>query len=68
MTLLRPNWQAKLKSAEQAKDKFEFFNDNLKNLFKDEVQFGVLKLDLAKVVIPLLAQTTKAAKSYRAMD
>jgi len=27
-----------------------------------------LKLDLASVAIPLLAQTTQQAKSYRAMD
>jgi hypothetical protein len=31
LTLLNPNWQTKLKSAEQAKDKFEFFNDQLQN-------------------------------------
>ena len=42
-SLLSSTWPDKMRSAQQLKDKFEFFNDQLANEFKDDCQFGYLK-------------------------
>ena len=42
-SLLSSTWPDKMHSAQQLKDKFEFFNDQLANEFKDDCQFGYLK-------------------------
>lgn len=44
--LLQPNWTNNLLEASKLSNKFEFFNDNLANSFKDDCQFGVLTVEL----------------------
>lgn len=60
-SLFNEEWKKNVKSANQLENKFEFFNDNLANAFKDDCQFGSLRLDLTTVSLPMLAQTTEAA-------
>ena len=36
----------------QLEDKFEFFNDQLTNDFKDQCQFGYLDIELGSLDIP----------------
>lgn len=57
--LLRPKWSTNLKEASQLDDKFEFFNEQLKNDFKDDCQFGYLSIELARLNIPLMGQNLK---------
>ena len=52
-------WPATLNVASQLSDKYEFFNDHLRNEFKDSCQFGYLKVDLDSLDIPLMSQNYK---------
>ena len=52
--LLSPNWSDKLVGPKQLDNKYEFFNDNLANEFKDDCQFGSLTLELDSLSIPAM--------------
>ena len=40
-------------------NKYEFFNENLANEFKDDCQFGRLSVELVALQIPLLSMSYK---------
>lgn len=50
--LLHENWPSKLLEASKMENKYEFFNDNLSNTFKDFCQFGYVQLELIDLKIP----------------
>lgn len=52
--LLQPDWANRLLEASNLENKFEFFNDNLANEFKDDCQFGQLTVELVSLKIPLM--------------
>ena len=51
-SLLDAAWTNKLLAAQHLDNKFEYFNDNLANEFKDDCQFGFLTLELGQLFIP----------------
>jgi hypothetical protein len=58
--LIDTMWTANLMDASSPQfDKYEFFNDNLTNEFKDTCQFGHLSLELDSLLIPLMSQNYK---------
>jgi len=58
--LLSPAWPEKVRSAGQLSDKYEFFNDFLTNEFKDDCQFGFLKMELDSLTIPPMQDSSAA--------
>ena len=54
--LLVATWADKLLSESALLDKYEFFNDQLANEFKDDCQFGYLSFALNTLTIPAMAE------------
>lgn len=52
--LLDPTWGNKLQAASHLENKYEYFNDNLANDFKDDCQFGYLQMELDSLQIPAM--------------
>jgi hypothetical protein len=50
--LIYNDWPLKLNNPG---NKFEFFNENLMNAFRDDCQFGYLTVELSSMHIPLMS-------------
>lgn len=60
--LLNQTWPNALRGPKKMLDsKYEFFNEQLANEFKDDCQFGFLSLELTNVAIPKLTLNNKSA-------
>ena len=57
--LLCSDWANNLLEASCLKNKFEFFNENLANEFKDDCKFGQLCVELTSLQIPYMSMNYK---------
>jgi hypothetical protein len=62
--LLQPDWAKNLRVSSMLENKYEFFNDNLANEFKDDCQFGKLYVSLRSLYIPMMSMDLKKTEDF----